>query len=546
MLLNNRKSVLAFLLASATLNGLMAQNAKASSSMDNGSLFMLLVVLLAAFLVLVVMFIGDKLLKLTAQQAKANSPEEYGVIPSRKSLFGSSAPDFVGANPLHRLSRGFDIKLAGQAGQEVVVLQPSTVAVKPTFFRGTFPIPKMHVQVGDKVKAGDILFEDKRIASWKFAAPVSGEVIDVKRGEKRSIIEVIILADKQVESRSYNAPSLSADRSELVNFLVEAGAWPFVRQRPFNIIADTDVIPRDIFISTFDTAPLAPCMSMVVKGKEAAFNKGLEVLAKLTSGKVVLGLDANNGASEVFANAQGVEKHYFAGQHPAGNVGVQIHHIRPINKGETVWALQVQDVATIGGLFLDGKFDASRVFAVCGNELEQPKYIQSYIGANVASMIDACGLNNDNVRIISGDVLTGKAISRDGFVDFYDNQVTVVAEGDEYEMFGWLIPQSMRPSLSKTFPGFLLPDYQYAVNTNTRGENRAFVVTGQYEQVLPMDIYPQHLMKAILAGDLEKMEGMGILELDEEDIAICEFVCTSKQPLQEILRSGLDAVQEQG
>jgi len=328
---------------------------------------------------------------------------------------------------------------------------------------------------------------------------------------------------------------------------METGAWTLIRQRPFDVLPAATDIPKNIFISTFDSAPLAPDLDKAVEGREDAFQKGLDVLARLTPGMVHLGLNANRNAapSKVFTEAEGAEKTYFQGKHPSGNVGVQIHHVSPINANEKVWTLGVQEVISLGQLFLTQQFDASSLVAVTGAELTTPKYIRTYIGASISELTKD-NLTNDNIRFISGDVLSGKAKSAESFLNYYDDQITVVEEGDFYELFGWLVPIAPRPTVSRTFPNFLYPDLKFKANTNTHGEKRAFVVTGQYEQVLPMDIYPQHLMKAILINDFERMEGLGIYELIEEDVALCEFVCTSKQPLQAILREGLDTMREQG
>jgi Na+-transporting NADH:ubiquinone oxidoreductase subunit A len=272
----------------------------------------------------------------------------------------------------------------------------------------------------------------------------------------------------------------------------------------------------------------------------------LDVLTRLTSGKVHLGLDGRDDAtpSAIFTQATGVEKHWFRGAHPAGNVGVQIHHIAPLKPGQKVWTIGVQEVAALGRLFLHGRLDWKRIIALTGYPLAKPLYISTYVGANIGELLKD-NVTETNVRYVSGDVLSGAQKSADGFVNFYDDQVTVLREGNYYEMFGWLLPLTERPSVSRTFPNFLFPGSRFIANTNTHGERRAFVMTGEYERVLPMDVYPQHLMKAILANDFEKMEGLGIYELAEEDIALCEFVCTSKMPLQKILRDGQKVMREQ-
>ncbi len=493
-----------------------------------------------------IMMLTDNLLGIEADKHGVDLDSgNTNMFQKIKGLFKKAAPNFVDESKFHDLSKGYDIKLQGAARGEIKNVQVSRFAVKPQNFNGISPIPKIMVELGDEVKAGDPIFYDKKRPDIKYVAPVSGEVVEVRRGAKRSIAAVVILADKDQSYRSIDVPSLDGiSRESLVSFLQENGAWSLLEQRPFNIIPSTDSIPANIFISTFDSAPLAPNSNIVVEGHGAAFQKGIDVLNKLTSGKVYLGLNANEKPSSVFTNAENVEKHWFRGKHPAGNVGVQIHHMAPITGSNVVWTLGVQELITLGKLFTEKKFDTSRVVALTGAPLNQPKYVRTHLGANVADLLKGESLD-ESIRIIAGDVLSGEKVTTDDFLNFKDDQITAIAEGNQFELFGWLLPLAPRPSISKTFPSFLMPNYEFEGNTNTHGEKRAFVVSGQYESVLPMDIYPQHLMKAILTGDIEKMEGLGINELAEEDIALCEFVCTSKQPLQKILREGLNTLQEQ-
>lgn len=466
-------------------------------------------------------------------------------------MFYSKLPEYVNGDSATVLKKGYDILLRGEAKKVLEDGQVTTFAMQPPNFIGLSPIPKMLVDVGDEVKAGDPLFFDKKKPEILFVAPVSGEIVAINRGQKRSIAEVVILADKEMKFREFKAFDLEKEsREDLVNFLLDSGGWTLLRQRPFDILPNPKESPANIFISTFDTAPLAPDLNFVVEGKESAFQKGLDVLNKLTEGKVWLGLDARGKTppSSVFTNASGVEKHWFRGKHPAGNVGVQIHHLAPINHSSKVWVLGVQEVITLGNLFAQRHFDAERIVALTGSELLEPKYVKTWLGANI-NFLGKDNLKGDKVRIISGDVLSGTQKHGTSFLNFYDDQLTAIPEGDYFEIFGWLLPLKLRPSISRTYLNFIiskLTKLKYEVDTNTHGEKRAFVVTGQYESVLPMDIYPQHLMKAILVNDYERMEGLGLRELVEEDVALCEFVCTSKQPLQQILRRGLDMLQEQG
>lgn len=528
----------------------LSQFASAQSTESSGSNSLLYAILgvVALIAIFMVVQVSDNMLRLEAQKNGVDTGKaNFSIFPKMAEFFTTKKPHYVGIGPLHILKKGFDIKLEGAASGQIGKANVSTFAVQPPNFRGISPIPKMMVGIGDNVKAGDHLYFDKKNEAVKHVAPVSGEIIAINRGERRSIAEVVILADKEQQYRELPTFDLEgSSREELVNHLCDTGAWTLFHQRPFNVLADLAHAPANIFISTFDTAPLAPNLDLVVEGQGAAFQKGLDVLNHLTEGQVHLGLNANSDAapSSVFTNADGVEKHWFKGQHPAGNVGIQIHHIAPVTPNTTVWTLGVQEVLTLGKIFTENKYDGGRVVALTGAELASPKYVRTVAGANIGDLLKG-NVTNEKVRFISGDVLSGKKKSAENFLNFYDDQVTVVAEGDYYEMFGWLLAGKPVPTLSKSLPEGVFADATYVADTNTHGEKRAFVVTGQYESVLPMDIYPQHLMKAVLTNDYEKMEGLGIHELVEEDIAICEYVCTSKQPLQQILRTGLDMMNEQ-
>ncbi|MEL6926159.1 MAG: hypothetical protein AAFO94_19105 [Bacteroidota bacterium] len=358
-----------------SLNSALAQGASTGSNIFLYSIIGLIAILALFGLIQV----ADSLLRIEADRVGASgSGANYSVFPRLDEIFKPKLPDYTDGKEVHRLSRGHDIKLEGDADGDAMAAGVTTYAVQPPNFIGLSPIPKLDVGIGDTVKAGDVLFYDKKDTSIKFVAPVSGEVIAVNRGAKRSIAEVVISADKEQQYRSYEVPDLAkASREELVSFLLESGLWPMFRQRPFNVLADYKETPRDIFISTFDSAPLAPDLGKVVAGRADAFQKGLDVLNKLTEGSVYLGLDArgDNEPSPVFTQASGVQKHYFSGPHPSGNVGVQIHHIDPINSTDKIWTLGVQEVISLGAMFLDGKYNAERVIAVAGAELKEPKYV---------------------------------------------------------------------------------------------------------------------------------------------------------------------------
>lgn len=518
------------------------------SNTGNGNVFViaLLIIVGAVILVSAILMLSENFISLEAQKAGLDEGQT-NLFSSVNQLLDGPGPAYTGTSPVINLKKGHDIFLNGEATGHTSA-KVTRFSKRPTDYRGMSPIPKVTVAVGDEVKAGDVLFFDKKNPDVKYVTPVSGEVVEIKRGAKRAIIDVIVLADAEQKHKQFDPPSINeASREDIVSFLLESGGWSLINERPYDIVPAIDSVPKAVFISTFDSAPLAPDFGTIVAGKEQAFQKGIDTLARLTTGSVHLGLDARGeqAPSSVFTNAENCEKHWFAGKHPSGNVGVQIHHVNPISAGEKVWTLDVQDVITLGDLMFKGIYNAERIVALTGAQLSNPTYVSTYEGANIGELI-ADSLKDGKSRIIDGDVLSGKESGVDQFLSKGGNQITAIEEGDYYEMFGWLLPIKPRPTISKTFPNFLFPNLKFDGDTNTHGEKRAFVVSGQYEKVLPMQIYPQHLMKAIMTGDFEQMEGLGIYELSEEDVALCEFTCTSKMPLQSILRDGLDMMREQG
>ncbi len=438
-----------------------------------------------------------------------------------------------------KLRKGLDIKLKGSAETVLETLPvPATVALKPTDFPGL--TPKLSVKPGYEVKAGDALFYDKYHPEVVFTAPFGGKVASVNRGERRRILEVVIETDNEAGSAEFkkaNPGSLSAH--EVKEQLLKSGLWPFIKRRPYGIIASPQEKPKAIFISSFDTAPLAPDYNFIVEGQLGTFQTGINALEKLTDGKVFLGVSEKS----VFTNIKNVEIKQFSGPHPAGNVGIQIHHIAPVNKGEVVWTVNPQDVLFMGRLFETGKVDFSKVFAVTGSEVEKPKYFQTILGAPVSTLTDGrLKKANYKQRLISGNVLTGTRVKPMNYLGYYDSQVTVIPEGDEYELFGWATPGIDKFSASKTFFSKIFPKKEYEMNANLHGGERAFVLSNQYEKVLPMDILPVFLLKSCLADDIDKMEQLGIYEVIEEDFALCEYVCTSKIKVQDILRNGINTM----
>ncbi|MBL4657374.1 MAG: Na(+)-translocating NADH-quinone reductase subunit A [Flavobacteriales bacterium] len=443
-----------------------------------------------------------------------------------------------------KIRKGLNIKLKGEAEKVYLEVPISeTVALKPTDFTGVRV--NLLCKVGDEVKAGTALFADKDNENVVFTSPVSGEVVEIKRGAKRKILEIKVLADKEITYEAFKqADPENLSRDEIIEWMLKSGVWPVLKQRPFEIIANPDETPKAIFISAFNSAPLAADNDFILHGHGEEFQTGLNAVSKLSGGKVHLNINADATTSKVFTNATGVQINKISGPHPAGNVGVQIHHIDPVSKGDVVWHLTPQDVLMIGRLFIGGKYDASRVVALSGSEVKKTRYHKTIIGTSIKNMI-AENVQSENARYISGNVLTGTRIEADGYLGFYDTQVTVIPEGNEPRFMGWLAPNFGIFSMSRTFFSWLTPSKEYALNSNMNGEERAYVVTGQYEQVLPMDIHPVHLIKSIMIGDVEQMENLGIYEVAEEDFALCEYVCTSKMDVQDLIREGLDMVKRE-
>ena len=443
-----------------------------------------------------------------------------------------------------RLRRGLNINLTGEADKVYASVDRHEIfALKPTDFHSL--TPKLSVKVGDRVNAGSVVFFDKYNDKINFCSPVSGEVIDIIRGGKRRILEILIKSDPEIQYDSFQVlDSDRLDREQIISHMLKCGVWPFVRQKPYDIIANPTDMPKSIFISAFKSGPLAIDNDFALYGMDDMFQKGLNIIKKLTNGITHLNLDGNTNSSTVFSQAKGVDINKFSGPHPAGNVGVQAHHIDPINKGDIIWYLEPQDVIAIARLFAEGKYDVSRIISLCGSEVNKPRYYRMIAGTCVSNLISD-NVKKSNNRVICGDVLSGTKINRDGYLGFYDTQITVIKEGDQEEFLGWILPGFDKFSLSKSYFSWLFPKRKYEIDTNMRGEERAYVVTGQYEEVLPMNIFPQQLIKAIMIEDIDLMEKLGLYELAPEDMALCEFVCTSKIEVQSIIRYGLDLLRKE-
>lgn len=448
-----------------------------------------------------------------------------------------------------KLKKGFDINLKGKpekkSGGEI---SSDTYAIQPPDFIGNYR-PKVLVDVGDNVKAGTPLYYDKLNKDVMYTAPVSGEVVDIVRGHKRRLLEIKVLADKNQEYEKFKSFSSQeikqADRATIQDILIKSGVWPNIVQRPFGVIARPEDTPKNIFISGFDTHPLAPDYNFLMQGQEENFQAGLNALQLFTSGNIHLSVSGDKEIAPAFQKAEGVELHKFSGPHPAGNVGVQIHHIDPLSKGDVVWTSTPMGVAQIGKLLLEGYYDSTRTIALTGSEVKEPQYYQVKMGIPMKKIVED-KLKNDHVRYISGNVLTGTNTGPEGHLGFYNHQVSIIPEGDYYEFLGWMKPTTEKLSFHRALGllSFMNPKKEFVLDTNKRGEERAFVQTGEFEKVLPMDIFPMHLLKAIMAEDYDEMEALGLLEVVEEDFALCEFIDVSKHPIQELIRDGLNMLQE--
>ena len=437
------------------------------------------------------------------------------------------------------LRKGLTIPLEGEAQRKVSTAEASNAfVIYPDDFHGV--VPKMLIKEGEKVALGQPVFYSKANPEIKFVSPVSGTLTQIERGAKRRILAIAIDADGKDTTTKHKISALDAlSADDVKKLLLESGCWPFIKQRPYDIIANPDNAPKAIFISGFNTAPLAADVSFLLSSQEEDFQNGILALGKLAP-KVHVSVDAHEDS--FLTRVSGVELHRFKGQHPAGNVGVQVHHVDAVNAGETVWVINPVDVARIGMFFSTGIFDPSQTVAVAGPVVSEPSYFKTRIGAAVAPLLKQAGVQaGGQIRVINGDALSGATTHADGNLGFYNNTLTVLAEGNHYRMFGWLpFAGSKIFSMSRTSLSWLLPKRKYALDTNLNGEERALVVTGEMEQVLPMDIFPMQLLKECMAQNIEKMEGLGIYEVAPEDFALVDYASTSKIEAQAIIREALD------
>ena len=470
---------------------------------------------------------------------------------------------------LHTITirKGLDIPISGKAEKRLTDAgNIATYALKPTDFVGL--TPRLLVEEGDAVAVGDALFCDKHDERIRFTSPVSGHVKAVVRGEKRRIEAVVVEEDHKTHPIAYDIPVTEEDIKAL---MLRCGLWTMLRQRPFGTIANPDDQPKAVFISGFSTVPLAPDYDFVMQGREAFFEKGLEALGKLTDRPVHLCFQPGQKLAKQLVSNATLSTHFIKGPHPAGNIGTQIAAIDPINKGEVIWTMNVQDVATLGELVSTGIYNPKKVIAVAGPNIKNPHYYRVKNGVCLESIIEAqlpnpqypemetTDTTKEN-RIVSGSILSGTQITSDGFLGAYDDLVSILPEGDYYDFMGWLMPGFRKYSFSRTFLSGFLPNNSFKpfgmriprfsnywkFDTNTHGDERPLVFTGNFERVFPFDIYPTQLIKACIVGDIELMENLGIYEVEPEDFALCEFIDTSKTNIQTIIREALEKLRKEG
>ena len=440
-----------------------------------------------------------------------------------------------------KLRKGLDINLKGKAAEEFMsVKEPGFYSLVPDDFTGI--TPKVVVKEQEYVMAGGPLFIDKNHPELKFVSPVSGVVTSVERGARRKVLNIVVEAAAEQDYEEFGKKDVNALNGESVKAaLLEAGMFAFIRQRPYDVIADPTMYPKAIFVSAFDSNPLAPDFEFALKGEEANFQTGLDALSKMA--KTYLSISVKQKAAAL-TQAKNVTITAFDGPNPAGNVGVQINHISPVVKGETVWTIGAEAVIFIGRLFNTGRVDMTRKVAVTGSEVLKPAYCKLKVGALLTNVFSGNVTTGRDLRYISGNVLTGKKVNPNGFLGAFDSQLTVIPEGDDiHEMLGWIMPRFNQFSVNHSYFSWLLGNNkEYVLDARIKGGERHMIMSNEYDKVFPMDIFPEYLVKAIIAGDIDRMEALGIYEVAPEDFALCEFVDTSKLEIQKIVRQGLDVL----
>ncbi|MCR5159452.1 MAG: Na(+)-translocating NADH-quinone reductase subunit A [Prevotella sp.] len=444
-----------------------------------------------------------------------------------------------------KLHKGLDINLQGRAAEEKLSLKSNgRFALVPDDFEGV--TPKVVVKEGDVVKAGDALFVNKQYPEMKFASPVSGKVTAVERGERRKVLCVKVEADKEQSYVDFGKKDVEKmDGQAVLEHIMEAGLLGYVNQLPY-AVATTPVRPRTVFVSALRDKPLACDFEYEVKGQEQDFVTGLKALAKIA--KVYVGVGKDSALQAKISNLEGVEVNVFDGPCPAGNVGVQVNHLEPVNKGEMVWAIGDPTVVLfIGRLFNTGKVDLRRTVALCGSEVKKPCHVEMLVGEELSTLLSNSYDADHHVRIINGNVLTGRQTTKDGYLGAHSSEITVIPEGDDAdELLGWILPRLKQFSVNRSYFSWLLgKKKEYALDARVKGGERHIIMSGEYDRVLPMDIYGEYLIKAIITGDIDKMEQLGIYEVSPEDFALAEFVDSSKLELQRIVREGLNMLRKE-
>jgi len=440
-----------------------------------------------------------------------------------------------------KLRKGLDISLQGKAEEKKIQLKSNgRYALVPDDFEGV--TPKVVVKEGDKVKAGDALFVNKQYPEVKFASPVSGAVREVVRGERRKVLCVKVDADAQQEFTDFGKKDVSSLTGEqVINALLEAGIFGYINQLPYAVSTNPETKPKAIFVSALRDKPLAADFEFEVKGQEQDFQTGLTALSKIA--KTYLGV----GAGSALTGVKDVEVNIFEGKCPAGNVGVQVNHIDPVNKGEVVWTIGDPTVVLfIGRLLNTGRVDLTRTVALCGSEVTSPAYVDMLVGEELSTLLSNSYDASHSVRIINGNVLTGKPTTKDGFLGAHTSEITVIPEGnDADEILGWILPRLKQFSVNRSYFSWLCGKKEYALDARVKGGERHMIMSGEYDKVLPMDIYGEYLIKAIISGDIDRQEALGIYEVSPEDFALAEFVDSSKLELQRIVREGLNILRKE-
>lgn len=444
---------------------------------------------------------------------------------------------------LFKLRKGLDINLQGKAEKKKLKLKSNgKYALLPDCFEGV--VPKVVVKEGDKVKAGDALFINKNCQEMKFASPVSGTVTAVERGERRKVLAVKVQADATQVFTDFGVKDVASLTGEQVKeALLEAGLFGYINQLPYDVVTTPDTTPKAIFVSALRDKPLAADFEFELQGQEEEWQAGLTALSKMA--KTCLGIGARQ-TSAALTSAKDVEVNVFDGPCPAGNVGVQINHVSPVNKGEVVWTVDPSAVIFFGRLFLTGKVDLHRTVALCGSEVKNPQYVEMLVGEELSTLLSNSYDEKHNVRIINGNVLTGRVTTKEGYLGAHSSEITVIPEGNDADEFaGWIMPRFKQFSVNRSYFSWLFGKKAYALDARVKGGERHMIMSGEYDKVMPMDIYPEYLIKAIITGNIDKMEQLGIYEVSPEDFALAEFVDSSKLELQRIVREGLNMLRKE-